>query len=79
MRDMQEEKKQEKQKWLFELVQQCVTESGGETLLKYVDKSDNVHVKVDFAGLSISHAIGKDFKYHKISCQSLTQSYSVIT
>lgn len=56
MRDMQEEKNQEKQKWLFELVQQCVTESGGETLLKYVDKSDDLHVKVDFAGLSISQA-----------------------
>ena len=56
MRDMQEEKKQEKQKWLFELVQQCVTESGGETLLKCVDKSDDLDVKVDCAGLSISQA-----------------------
>ena len=43
-------------------------------MLNYLDKSDDEYVTVDFAGLSISDVIAKDFKYHKTWYQSLTQT-----
>ena len=33
----------------YESLQQCVTESGAQTLLNYADKSDDEHVKVKLA------------------------------
>ena len=42
-------------------------------MLNYVDKSDDEHVKVGLASLSISDVVAKEFKYHRTCYQSLTQ------
>ena len=49
----------------YESLQQCVTESGAQTLLNYADKSDDEYVKVELANLSIADVIAKEFKCHK--------------
>ena len=57
----------------YESLQQCVTKSGAQTLLNYVDKSDDEHVKVGLASLSISDVVAKELKYHRTCYHSLTQ------
>ena len=44
----------------YESLQQCVTESGAQTLLNYADKSDDEYVKVELASLSVSDVIAKE-------------------
>ena len=58
----------------YELLQQCVTESGAQTLLNYADKNDDKYFKVKLASLSISDVIAKEFKYHRTCYQSLTRA-----
>ena len=58
----------------YELLQQCVTESGAQTLLNYGDNSDDKYVKVELTSLSISDVIAKEFKYHRTCYQSLTRA-----
>ena len=65
-------KKKKKSRSGYEPPQQCVTESGAQTLLNYAEKSDDELVKVELACLSISDVIAKKFKYHKTCYQSLT-------
>ena len=62
----------------YESLQQCVTESGAQPLLKYDDKSDDEYVKVELASLSISDVIAKGFKYHRTCYQSLTRAAAAL-